>query len=125
MKLLTAIKKFAVENLFDFKGRASRFEYWGGGLGAFFLGIFVLIAFLFATGSETLYSAGLLLFSLWMWLGNLSCSIRRCHDVGKSGLNMLWTLTGIGSFYILYLFVQPSIQKDNEWGPTPPHTITA
>ena len=36
MKLLTAIKKFAVENLFDFKGRASRFEYWGDGLGAFF-----------------------------------------------------------------------------------------
>ena len=46
------------------------------------------------------------------------------HDVGKSGWTLLWSLTGIGVFYLVYLDVQPSQQNENPWGAPPEHTIT-
>ena len=122
MDFKIATKKYAFDNVADFKGRASRWEYWGGGLGfliAAFLGIF-LVSFI----SEALAFLTLIpILYLWGAISGLSCAIRRLHDVGKSGWNYLWSLTGIGGIYLLYLFVQPSQQQDNEWGFPPEHTI--
>ncbi len=121
MNFRIATKNYAVDNVLDFKGRASRWEYWGGSLGfsfiLFFVGIISEISYSFTALSLTI------IFYFWAIIANLSSSIRRLHDVGKSGWNLLWTLTGFGAFYILFLDVQPSVQKDNEWGPPPPHTV--
>ena len=115
-----ATKNYAI-NFRDFNGRASRWEYWGGGLALSIVSVFADIIV------EITYSIALLyliiIFYIWGIIASLSASIRRLHDVGKSGWNLLWTLTGFGIFYLLYLDVQPSVQKDNEWGPPPTHTI--
>ncbi len=121
MNIGIATKSYAIDNFRDFNGRASRWEYWGGGLAFSFISVFA------DTIAETTYSIALLLliiiFYIWAIIASLSASIRRLHDVGKSGWNLLWTFTFFGIFYLLYLYVQPSVQKDNEWGPPPPHTI--
>ena len=126
MNFRIATKNYAVDNLLDFKGRASRWEYWGGSLGfSFILFLVGIISGIISeiTYSFTAFSSLIIIFYFWAIIANLSSSIRRLHDVGKSGWNLLWTLTGFGAFYILFLDVQPSVQKDNEWGPPPPHTV--
>ena len=61
---------------------------------------------------------------MWAIIAGLTCGIRRMHDVGKFGWTRLWSLTGIGVFYLLYLDVQPSQQNENPWGAPPEHTVT-
>ena len=45
----------------------------------------------------------LIAFYIWAIIAGLTCGIRRMHDVGKSGWTLLWSLTGIGVFYLLLL----------------------
>jgi uncharacterized membrane protein YhaH (DUF805 family) len=121
MNFSTAFKKYSIDNIFDFTGRASRWEYFGGFSFAYvltFVGLFIT-----SFVSEALFDIAYPLLGIWLFIANISCTWRRLHDVGKSGWNYLWALTGIGGFYLLFLYVQPSVQEDNEWGPPPPHTI--
>jgi len=122
MDFKIATKKYAFDNVFDFKGRASRWEYWGGNLGfvtVCFLGI-ILVSFI----NEYFGYVVIPILYLWGIIAALSSTIRRLHDVGKSGWNWLWGITGIGAFYLLYLYVQPSQQQENDWGLPPEHTVT-
>ena len=122
MKLFTFTKLF-LKNIFDFKGRASRWEYWGGSI----LGGYILLLFLVMLYAATLYSffgeliSGILF--IYIVIAAFSCQVRRLHDVGKSGWNLLWNITGIGALYILFLYVQPSEPKNNKWGGVPSHII--
>ena len=122
MKLFTFTKLFLI-NIFDFKGRASRWEYWGGSI----LGGYILLLFLVMLYAATLYSffgeliSGILF--IYIVIAAFSCQVRRLHDVGKSGWNLLWNITGIGALYILFLYVQPSEPKNNKWGGVPSHII--
>ena len=122
MKLFTFTKLF-LKNIFDFKGRASRWEYWGGSI----LGGYILLLFLAMLYAATLYSffgeliSGILF--IYIVIAAFSCQVRRLHDVGKSGWNLLWNITGIGALYNLFLFVQPSEPKNNKWGGVPSHII--
>ena len=122
MKLFTFTKLF-LKNIFDFKGRASRWEYWGGSI----LGGYILLLFLAMLYAATLYSFfGELIsviLSIYIVIAAFSCQVRRLHDVGKSGWNLLWNITGIGALYILFLYVQPSEPKNNKWGGVPSHII--
>ena len=128
MNIAIATKSYAIDNFLNFNGRASRWEYWGGSL------VFSITINLVGTGLlvfsyavDTIYGILLVLvliiFYIWGIIAQLSASIRRLHDVGRSGWNLLWMFTGFGAFYLLYLDVQPSVQKDSEWVPPPPHTI--
>ena len=122
MKLFTFTKLF-LKNIFDFKGRASRWEYWGGSI----LGGYILLLFLAMLYAATLYSffgelISVILF-IYIVIAAFSCQVRRLHDVGKSGWNLLWNITGIGALYILFLYVQPSEPKNNKWGGVPSHII--
>ena len=122
MKLLTFTKLY-LKNIFDFKGRASRWEYWGGN----FLGgglIIFVSAFIWAFTYSSLFDFIMSVLLLYLFFAAFSCTVRRLHDVGKSGWNILWAITYIGVFYLLYLYVQPSEQKNNQWGEVPMHTRT-
>ena len=91
----------------DYSGRSTRSDFW------WFYLAYLVAAFV---------SAGILTFIfLPLYIAVL---IRRMHDVGKSGWTLLWSLTGIGVFYLLYLDVQPSQQNENPWGAPPEHTVT-
>ena len=105
----------------DFKGRASRSEYWYFVLA---LGLIaILIAFVeISTGMiDSIDSEGPLsiIFSAITILPSLSVAARRLHDRGHSGWNQLWILTIIGIIPILIMLMLPAKEDENKWGMNP------
>ncbi|TVP99592.1 MAG: DUF805 domain-containing protein [Planctomycetaceae bacterium] len=113
---LEVLKKYAV-----FSGRARRKEYW---MFILFNLIFAIIfsildSVLFgipAEGSGPLY----LIYSLAVFIPAVAVSVRRLHDVGKSGFFLFIALIPIiGAIWLLILFCTDSQHGDNEYGPNP------
>ncbi|MBQ6245417.1 MAG: DUF805 domain-containing protein [Kiritimatiellae bacterium] len=98
----TCFKKYAA-----FDGRASRAECWNW----FWFGFALSMLAWFLTDGKLNPILNLALF-----MPGLAVTVRRLHDVGKSGWNYLWCLTVIGAFYVLYLVLQPTNTADNEYG---------
>ena len=98
----------------DFKGRARRKEYW----------MFVLFNALVSIVVEGIgYVIGLdflvSLYALAVFIPMLAVSVRRLHDIGKSGWNYLIALIPVvGVFVVLYWFCKDST-GDNQWGKSP------
>ena len=60
------------------------------------------------------------IYSLIWLLPGLAVAVRRLHDIGKSGLNVLWVfLPIIGWIMLLYWFCQDSQPGENKWGINP------
>tara|TARA_B100000886_G_scaffold212444_1_gene147184 strand:+ start:247 stop:465 length:219 start_codon:yes stop_codon:yes gene_type:complete len=57
------------------------------------------------------------IFRLMVFIPSISLTVRRLQDVNKSGWNMLWILTLIGSFYVLHLNTIKGNEEDNNYGP--------
>lgn len=110
----------------DFWGRARRKEYW-----MFTLWNVVIIMFLAALaaigteiGSDSLLSyipmVLYLLYGLFILIPSFTVSVRRLHDIGKSGW---WILIGlipvIGSIILLVWYCREGQRCENEWGPDP------
>jgi uncharacterized membrane protein YhaH (DUF805 family) len=78
----------------DFDGRATRSEYWYFIL-FYFLLFIPLYALMFATAlsaSKVLFFiliSIIIIFALGMFIPNLAVTVRRLHDVGKSGWSIL------------------------------------
>lgn len=112
-----AVKLF-FRNYANFKGRSTRSEYWWWSL-AVFITVFVLVMLM----SLSMYSKLLYLFygievlwSLAIVVPNLALSIRRLHDVGKSGWWLLINLVPVvGGIVFLVFTLQPS-EGANKWG---------
>ena len=110
---------------FDFRGRASRAEFW------WFVAINAIVSFLlsiplgFAVAVEneslTLFFQMIAaLYSLAVFIPRLAVTVRRLHDVGRSGLNYLWMLLPvIGWLLVFYWLVSRSEEARNHWGPDP------
>ena len=121
----------------DFSGRARRSEYWGTVLFNVIAQIVlsvVLVAVLVIWFSSTEMNADVSvvrlslimikavrsLYSLIWLLPGLAVAVRRLHDIGKSGLNVLWVfLPIIGWIMLLYWFCQDSELGENKWGANP------
>lgn len=108
-----ALKKYA-----EFNGRDTRPQFW----------YFVLLNFLISSGisiigntvSVEVGSSLSGLYSLAVLLPGLAISVRRLHDIGKSGWNMLWSfLPLLGWIYLIYLHVLEGEPGSNEYGPDP------
>ena len=56
------------------------------------------------------------IFNIVCIIPSLSLSVRRLHDVNKSGWNILWSLTIIGIFYLIYLNIIKGSEGDNHYG---------
>ncbi len=110
----------------DFWGRARRKEYW-----MFTLWNVVIIMFLAALeaigteiGSDSFASyipmVLYLLYGLFILIPSFTVSVRRLHDIGKSGW---WILIGlipvIGSIILLVWYCTEGQRCENEWGPDP------
>ena len=80
----------------DFKGRASRPEYWW-----FFLSYIVLYLLFFAIRVPTIA----LLIALAYFLPLLSAAVRRLHDTGRSGWWYLIALVPFVGVIILIVFL--------------------
>ncbi|SOC17455.1 uncharacterized membrane protein YhaH [Rhodobacter sp. JA431] len=131
MNLISAVKT-CLRNYATFKGRAPRSEFW------WFILFFFLVSVVLATIETAVFGIGevshvdggyewqsnggplTVLFSLAMVLPMLAVTVRRLHDVGKSGWFILIGLIPlIGGLVLLFFYVQPSQQGPNQFGASP------
>lgn len=114
----------AFSNYCNFEGRASRSEFWWFQLFAFILcAPFSTAANIMeATGSD-LYIIPQIIYgiiSLALFLPQLGLTIRRLHDIGKSG--WWWFLQFaccVGTIVLLVWWCKDSDPVENEYGPVP------
>ena len=112
---LQALKKYA-----DFSGRARRKEYW------FFVLFNIIVSIVLSVIDVTLGLGaggfGVLsgLYSLAVIIPSIAVSVRRLHDINKTGW---WILIGfvplIGIIVLLVFALMGGTQGDNEYGPDP------
>jgi uncharacterized membrane protein YhaH (DUF805 family) len=133
-QLFENFKTVVTQHYADFNGRASRAVFW-----QYTLVYTVVFALLFWVLGLRLIAN---LLSLALLLPSLGVSVRRLHDIGKSGWLVLlpvipWFLTAAFMFvfwpltivsglaglicvgYLIYLYTQPGVAGSNEFGPAP------
>ena len=97
---------------FDFETRSSRKEFW-------YLQLFRILMFLSITYLESLGLSGLLFISNFIFLiPEIAVSIRRLHDINKSGWWILLTLTIIGIIPLIYFYCIKGDDGANDYGQT-------
>ena len=110
-----------LKNWNKFKGRANRSEFWYFTLFYFiFLTItyFIDVSFL---GWDPMDPTSIGVLSTAYYLVTLipsfSVTIRRLHDINKSGWNLLWMLIPLlGAVYIIILNILKGSDYDNKYG---------
>lgn len=108
---LEALRKYAV-----FGGRSRRSEYW------FFTLFNIIISIGLAFIESLIGLVGVLggLYSLGVLVPSIAVSIRRLHDIGKSGWWLLIGLIPFIGFIVLIVFAATDSQPgDNQFGPNP------
>ncbi|EGK09241.1 DUF805 domain-containing protein [Psychrobacter sanguinis] len=105
--------KKVIKNTFNYKGRARRKEYWYYILVA---SIIILIGFtldgILDTPDTLSGLAGFILF-----FPSLAVTIRRLHDIGKSGWwYLISAIPLIGSLILLFWNCQETSPETNQWG---------
>jgi len=111
------LKKYAT-----FTGRARRSEYWFFYLFNMIISIAlsILMIILQWTSMYTVLLVIQTLFFIATLVPNFAVGIRRLHDTGRSGWNLLWALLPIvGLILLLIWFAQDSSKDDNKYGPSP------
>ncbi|MCK5852897.1 DUF805 domain-containing protein [bacterium] len=109
-----------IKQFMDFSGRASRKEYW----------MFILINILIS-GALLLISFKVdvviflaILYTLAMAIPYTAVSVRRMHDINKSGWMILVEIIPlIGAIWFLILTVTESTHGSNQYGPDPKDSI--
>jgi uncharacterized membrane protein YhaH (DUF805 family) len=113
---IQALKKYA-----DFKGRARRKEFWMDIL--FYIIIMVVLGIVDGIiGASMGGGIGILtlIYLLAMLVPTLAVTVRRLHDIGKSGWWYFITLVPlIGGIWLIVLLVTDSQPGTNAWGPNP------
>ena len=121
----------------DFSGRARRSEYWGTVLfnGLIQAGLSIILSIVATILFSSIEINGEVTFSplffllpdipiyiyglVWL-LPGLAVAVRRLHDIGKSGWNLLWILLPIvGAIMLIYWYCQDSELGENKWGTNP------
>ncbi len=119
---------YICQNIFNYKGRTSRKEYWMGvlALGILYILYIVMWSLLlvpFDLSEHKLETASLVLeLPLDIFYILMSCSMgcRRLHDVGRSGWEQLIGLIPILGWIVLIIWCCTKGQKNaNQYGPAP------
>lgn len=97
--------KLLFQNYANFKGRATRSEFWWGFL-------FIWLLNFAATYIPVLGG----IVSLALLIPNLSLCIRRLHDIGKSWVWFLMGLIPLVGWIILIVYYCKASDGDNQWG---------
>ncbi|TMU50923.1 DUF805 domain-containing protein [Flagellimonas algicola] len=111
-----------IKNYANFKGRARRAEYW-------MFTLFCLFFSLFAVALDNVFEIAManigfgplyILYVLAVFLPALSATVRRLHDVGKSGWTLLILLIPIvGVLWVFLQLIKNGIREENQYGPCP------
>lgn len=95
---------------FDFDTRSSRKEFW-------YWQLFRILMFLSITFIESLGLNGLLFISNFIFIiPEIAVSIRRLHDINKSGWWILLTFTIIGIIPLTYFYCIKGDENNNDYG---------
>ena len=135
--LLTYWGESFTKHYADFSGRARRSEYWGTVLfnGLIQAGLSIILSIVATILFSSIEINGEVTFSplffllpdipiyiyglVWL-LPGLAVAVRRLHDIGKSGWNVLWGLLPIiGWIMLIYWYCQDSQLGENKWGANP------
>jgi len=120
VNMFTALKKYA-----QFEGRSRRSEFWLFTLGRFLIsiGLGIIGTFLSIMIDDYSLILGDVLQSLWslaVFIPELAVAIRRLHDTGRSGWNLLWALLPcIGWIILIIYYCQDSEPGPNQYGYNP------
>ena len=121
MKFQDSLNSVLLKNYANFKGRASRSEYWWFFL--FGLVTSVVLALIEdAIGiSKATATDGILVFLFQLVIIIPLCAVgtRRLHDGHTSGKWQFLGLTLIGIIPLLIMFASKGDDKENEYGPKP------
>lgn len=117
MSFIESIKT-CYKKSFTTRGRATRSEYWWFML-YFYLLLILGMAFI---KIEVIFGIFMIVWSLTL-VPAFTARIRRLHDTGHSGYNILWGcipyVGAIGGIYLLILECQGSDCYENKYGPCP------
>ena len=123
LEAIQPLKKYA-----DFKGRASRREYWYfyllNLLIGFFCGIIInliqVIVLLHQDSVPVLLPLfGFVPFLIFL-IPNIAVAVRRLHDTGRSGWNyFLLLIPLVGPIILLVFFASDGQPGTNQYGPNP------
>ena len=97
----------------DFNGRSRRSEYWWA-----YLAVVIISAVLTVVLGELAY-----IWSLATLVPQIAITIRRLHDIGKSGWFYLIGLIPLAGPIILLVWMCQDSTEDNQWGPNPKNII--
>lgn len=111
----------------QFSGRARRAEYWYFTLFNIIVMILLAIPYSIGTGMVSngngagwLLSLPYYVYALAVIIPSLAVTVRRLHDINKSGW---WILIGlvpiIGGIWLLVLTIMEGTAGDNQFGPDP------
>lgn len=125
--VLSDFKREFLERYFNFKGRTSRRAFLGYCLiqmliSTAIIAIVYLVAGKMNSIEAILYGSGIIFFStlltnLIFLIPNVATTVRRLHDIGKSG--WWYLLIGIPfiNLYVLYLLLSSGNKGENIYGP--------
>ena len=100
--------KVCLRKYADFRGRATRAEFWCGPLAAVIAGLVLgaVDSFINVLAGGYAYSPFYTIFNLAILLPNLAVTARRLHDIGKTGWwQLVWLLLGAGAWLIFLVVV--------------------
>ena len=111
------------QNYANFSGRARRSEYWYFTLFIFLVSAVLsgLNAAVFGTDAQmTIFTVIQSLFSLATLIPSIAVTVRRLHDIGKSGwFYFLILIPVVGSIILLVWECKDSEPGTNVYGPNP------
>ena len=105
-------------NYVTFSGRASRSEYWYWALFLFIISILAMAIDLTVFPESGLNPVGMVV-SLGLLLPNISVSVRRLHDIGRTGWWFLIAFTIIGAILLIVWACTKGTAGPNGYGQDP------
>ena len=113
---LGVLKKYAV-----FSGRAQRAEYWYFVLFSTIVSLVLMVLDAMTGTLDPQTGYGLLngLYTLAVFIPTLAVSVRRLHDIGKSGWWLLIALIPLIGVILLIIWFATDSKEDNQYGKNP------
>jgi uncharacterized membrane protein YhaH (DUF805 family) len=106
----------------EFTGRSRRKEYWMFHLVNLLVGVFVIVLALIAGGDAAFKIAisCCFIYSFLAFVPSLAVTVRRLHDIGRSGYWYFIAFVPLIGGIVLFVFtVLDSDPERNEYGPNP------
>ncbi len=118
MGMMEAVQLF-FKNYTNFQSRSRRSEYWWPVL--FMMIVYIPLYLIALSGTFLAGIAGILyvLFALAVTIPGIAVTIRRLHDLDKSGWWYLIVFIPFAALLLLYWFCQPGTVGSNTYGADP------